>query len=296
MAARVPDADVIAAYEKYGHLGQAAASVGIHKSSLHERLVRLGVSTSKARAWKPADDDVLREEYLAHRIAGKVKELAVRLNRTVGAVTTRAYTLGLTDVHAPEALTALSEPEHYKRESEERYRAGQLLAALGAPDYRVAVIVLDGDPMSKARSRFARKSGAYTPPSVREAENRWIDRLSGIEPFSGNVAVACIFVRGSSQRIDVDNMLKLVMDACTRAKVWRDDSQVTGVAAVEELDPHEPRSVLALAPHTSTMRRGTDHWPACPTCGEQFNPVGKKKAVFCSAKCRAERRPAGKAA
>jgi Holliday junction resolvase RusA-like endonuclease len=289
-AKRVSDDEVVAAYEQYGHLGQAAASVGIHKSSLHGRLVKLGISTARARAWAPADDELLRAEYARHRMAGRVRDLAETADRTVGAVTQRAYSLGLTDVRGREALVPdVIERSAYTRSRDERYRAAEMLLGLGGLDYRSEQYVLAGDPMSKARSRFTKGGNTYTPASVREAEGRWIRRLADAKKYTGNVAVGCIFVRADGQRIDVDNMVKLVLDACTGAGVWMDDSQVTAIAAVEEFDPLEPRTILALMPHASTMLRGTAHWPSCPTCGEQFNPSGRKRPVFCSRACRTNR-------
>lgn len=287
---RVSDEDVIAAYERFGHLGQAAAEVGLTKSTLHGRLMRLGVSTARARAWTPAEDGLLCGQYQAYRAAGKVRDLAETLDRTLSAVTSRAYSLGLTDPGGGRDGAAREvELSAYSRSGAERHRAVGMLMAMGAVDLRFDVLVLAGDPMSKARSRFSRTGKSYTPASVKEAEARWQRRLAPIRPYMGNVAVSCIFVRADNQRIDVDNMVKLVMDACTAAKVWDDDSQVTALAAVEERDPWEPRTVLALAPHQSTMRRGSEHWPTCPVCEKQFNPAGRRRAVYCSQECRSNR-------
>lgn len=283
MALKATDDQCIAAYERFGHIGQAAGDLGIAKSTLHERLVRLGISTSTARAWGPQDDDILRAEYRTYRVSGRLRELAVKLNRTLGAVTTRAYTLGLTDPNAPEAPSRLPR-ERLPRSSDERYRAMQVALSLGALDHRMDVLVHEGDPMSKARSRFVKAGGGYTPAAVRAAEERMGAGFEAWEPFTGNVAVCCIFVRANAQRIDVDNMLKLVLDAATRAKLWADDSQVTAIAGLIEHDPYDPRTIVAMAPHRSTLARGEDSWPTCPTCGNRFNGDGRRK--FCSRECR----------
>lgn len=286
---KATDDECIAAYERFGHLGQAAAELGIAKGTLHGRLVRLGISTARVRRWSAEDDDLLRANYSHYRDTGKVLELAKLLDRTVGAVTTRAYTLGLTDPNAGEAEAWTSSREFHEYSAEDRFVVGERLLALGALDHRMDLLVLDGDPMSKARSRFTKRGAAYTPASVKAAEDRWVQRLANHQPFTGNVALVALFVRADHQRIDVDNMVKLVMDACTRAAVWQDDSQVTALAGAVELDPYRPRTILGLAPHQSTMQRGSDHWPVCGTCGEKFNPAGRHRPKYCSQKCREQR-------
>ena len=286
---RVTDEECVAAYRRFGHLGQAAAVLGIHKSSLHERLAKLGVSTARARHWSAEDDARLRADYMRYRRTGRVDVLADALGRTPGAVTTRAYNLGLTDPRAGEegAFTPLAGPS--RSSQDDRFRVGEQLFSLGAVGHTMHLFVLDGDPVSKARARFSGRNGVYTPPTVREAEERWVARLRGVEKFTGNVALAAMFVRSTKQRIDVDNMLKLVADACTRARIWDDDSQVTAMAGLVEYDKDRPCTVLGLAAHESTMQRGTDHWPVCPTCNDKFNPAGRKRPKFCSAECRAAR-------
>lgn len=288
---RASDEDCIAAYERFGHLGQAAASLGIHKSTLHGRLVKLGVSASKNRPWGPGDDERLRKDYMRFRKAGMVGELAAQLGRTTGAVCTRAYGLGLTDANAGEDGAYVPGEPPARVAGDDRERVGRLLLALGARDTDMWITTLEGEPMSKARARFTGKGGVYTPPSVKEAEQRWVGRLQGMPKLTGNVALAAMFVRGNRQRIDVDNMLKLVGDACTRAEIWEDDSQVTGMAGLVELDRTQPRTILALAEHESTMLRGSAHWPICVTCGEKFNPAGRKRPKFCSRECRDDRTP-----
>lgn len=292
---KATDEQCIAAWRQFGHLGQAAAAIGIHKSSLHERLIRLGVSTARNRAWSPQDDDRVRAEYMTFRRTGRVAALAEEMGRTTGALNTRAYVLGVTDPGAGE--DDAYEPKWIAPRdlTDDRFRIGEVLMGLGATDERIHLHVLDGDPMSKARARFSRRGGAYTPASVREAEGRWVRQLSSIPRFTGNVALAAMFIRSNRQRIDVDNMLKLVADACTAAAVWDDDSQVTAMAGFVELDAAHPRTVLGLAPHVSSLQRGTDHWPRCATCGKQFNPAGRTRPKFCSQACR-HNRPTPKAA
>lgn len=168
-------------------------------------------------------------------------------------------------------------------------RAMQLLEAL-CPQHTVNVVRLDGEPASKARPRFTSRGKPYTPVKTTEHENRIAERLEKLDPYPGNVAIACIFYRSSRQRIDSDNMLKAVLDGATKAKVWEDDSQVTAVVGIVDYDPDNPRTIIGLGHHTNTgMTRGDDAKVACEACGKLFFPGGKRRehARWCSRECAA---------
>ena len=49
--------------------------------------------------------------------------------------------------------------------------------------------------------------------------------------------------------------LKLVADAGTKARVWRDDKQITAWSCQLELDREHPRTVIAVATHISSLKR-----------------------------------------
>ena len=122
----------------------------------------------------------------------------------------------------------------------------------------------DGPPISKARARVVVKNGrtmAFTPERTETAETalawRWRLALHGVT-YDGNLALAAIFYRPNRQRIDVDNMLKLVLDAGTQARAWHDDCQVTTIAARTELDAECPRTEIALMPANSTLYRSRE--------------------------------------
>lgn len=137
------------------------------------------------------------------------------------------------------------------------------LATLGAlrrdpvlPE-RTTVIVHPGRPQPKARARTF-KGRYFTSKETAKAEQALLTtfRLEVLErPWMCNVAIVAIFYRPTRQRTDLDNLMKLVMDAATKANVWRDDSQVTAQASFIELDPVNPRTVIALCPATSTLDR-----------------------------------------
>lgn len=153
------------------------------------------------------------------------------------------------------------------------------------------IVVHDGPPVSKARARFAIKSRHhYTPETTRTAEDAlaWRFRALGRPALSKCVAVVATFFRPNYQRIDIDNLTKLVFDAATRAGLWTDDCHVTAQASFLELDVDRPRTVVAICPTTSTLDRSARF--TCRRCGTLFNRWGvaaqKCPPQFCSRACR----------
>lgn len=146
-----------------------------------------------------------------------------------------------------------------------------------------------GDPASKARARWSSKSHrTYTPAKTVAAqellEEAFRKALNG-QRLEGNVAIAAVFYRPNHQRIDADNLMKLVLDAATKAGVWIDDSQVTAQASVVELDAELPRTIVAIGPTASTLNRG-ELTQVCPRCGKRFRVVRSiKPRKYCSRSC-----------
>lgn len=170
-------------------------------------------------------------------------------------------------------------------------RALDIYAMIASPyengDESMAYVVIPGPPASKARPRFTRTGRAYSAPGEREAEahtRSYLERMVD-EPWTGNVALGCVFFRPNYQRIDVDNMLKHVNDAANEV-LWRDDSQVTALMGLVEYDAENPRTLVMLAPHRSTLARGSDHSRECLICGKPFSLIGiNPKKRTCSKEC-----------
>src|SRR5438445_760549 len=78
---RVSDEALAAAYKETGNVHKAGALVGLSGSTVHERLVRLGITRQNPR-WTDADDERLRLEYILFRDTGQLSVLASSMGRT----------------------------------------------------------------------------------------------------------------------------------------------------------------------------------------------------------------------
>ena len=98
---------------------------------------------------------------------------------------------------------------------------------------------IPGEPVSKERPRVTKRKGksiTYTPKGTRVAELAiaWetVAQNPGITLEAElNFRVDVLFVSKSNRRRDIDNMIKLVLDALNGV-VYRDDSQVVEIHAV----------------------------------------------------------------
>jgi Holliday junction resolvase RusA-like endonuclease len=170
----------------------------------------------------------------------------------------------------------------------------KLRALIGDEDpHDMIVFVHDGPPVSKARARWdGRRRGHYTPDKSNRAQSALATHFMVTvpdRPWGSNIAIAAIFFRPNHQRIDADNLMKLVMDAGTEAQVWEDDCQVTAQAAFIELDADRPRTIVALCPTRSTLNRARARKFKCQTCGIDFARdrfvTGHQFRRFCSVRC-----------
>lgn len=136
----------------------------------------------------------------------------------------------------------------------DRERILVLLRALGAGG-EATVLTIDGEPVPKPRARHG-NGRTFATRRQRGAEARLAHALREAfpRPLTGNVALAAIFFRSSRRVVDRDNLDKLLCDA-SNTIVVHDDSQVTAGAQLVELDREHPRTVVAIASHTSTLTR-----------------------------------------
>lgn len=183
-------------------------------------------------------------------------------------------------------MTALAPDTH--REPTDFDRALAMCSVLSAGTDNMTFLVLPGDPYSKSRPRFSRNGKTYVKKEDRQQEEVTALRLRQYfkQPKTGNVALGCIFFRSNRQRIDADNMLKHVCDAANGI-VYLDDSQVTAVLGIVELDAEHPRTIIVIADHVTTMTRGTDATVPCQQCSTPISVIGRKTPPeFCSRTCR----------
>lgn len=99
----------------------------------------------------------------------------------------------------------------------------------------VAQFEIEGEPVVKGRPRFTRNGRTYTPKTTVEAELRVAEAFKaaagGFVPERSDVyALHVLFEMGTLRRKDIDNLLKLVMDALNGV-AWVDDHQVVEVLA-----------------------------------------------------------------
>lgn len=169
-------------------------------------------------------------------------------------------------------------------------RALSMFSALGlGQSDSLSVVTIPGAPWSKSRPRFGR-GRAYTKKEDIDAETRTATYLKSVvkRPLEGNAGLVCIFYRPNRQRIDTDNLIKHVCDA-GNGVLWLDDSQCTAVMGVIELDAENPRTVVAIGEHTSTLRRGSDATKPCKVCGGPIRLDGHSgnAPLTCAGPCRA---------
>lgn len=102
----------------------------------------------------------------------------------------------------------------------------------------------------------------HQPPEDAAAEKATREQIQAAwtqEPLGCNVRVSAVFYRSTRGTVDLDNLLKHVLDAAAGV-LFVNDCQVTAYGDVElHLDRDNPRTELAIEVHTgATMVRDYD--------------------------------------
>lgn len=112
----------------------------------------------------------------------------------------------------------------------------------------VQVFYIDGEPTSKGRPRFTRNGRPYTPSKTKEAtdiianhikENNVWKKIEVGNPVGVYIRFFCKrpqhLKKGDkvlkTTKPDLDNYVKLILDACNKSEIWHDDSQVVEILA-----------------------------------------------------------------
>lgn len=131
----------------------------------------------------------------------------------------------------------------------------QVLGFIGGDASKALVFTIPGEPKPKKRPRFG-KGRAYSAPEQIEDEARLRNAMMSldVDPFTGTLALVCIFYRSTQRRVDTDNLVKQIMDASTGI-LWYDDDQVTATAKFLEVDRDHPRVAIGVVPYSCSVRR-----------------------------------------
>lgn len=163
---------------------------------------------------------------------------------------------------------------------------------IGIPEKRDIVLefTVTGEPTSKSRARFTKrgsKTFAYTPEKTKQAEQRIAAEYlaaGGPKGRDSEIAygVTAHFFNGTRQRRDVDNMVKLVLDALNGV-AWVDDVQVIEIAARKNfVGRADARTEITVYQAGAVERRTTE----CARCGKRFETWPSIPAKHCSMECR----------
>lgn len=116
--------------------------------------------------------------------------------------------------------------------------------------YRILKLTIPGQPIPKGRPRFGR-SRTFTPKRTISAEagiaaefHRNLGVRHTLEtPVTGKLHVRVRFFRKDHTRVDLDNLLKLPLDALN-GLAWVDDNQIISLIGSKHYDKENPRTEI----------------------------------------------------
>ena len=108
----------------------------------------------------------------------------------------------------------------------------------------IATCVVHGNPAPKERARVT-DHGAYTPAGTAGWEGVVGWAYKGKHQFDGPVAVRLRFYRCDRRNVDLDNLIKAVLDGLN-AVAYGDDSQIVRIEAELHYDRKNPRAEIEI--------------------------------------------------
>lgn len=164
-------------------------------------------------------------------------------------------------------------------------------------------ISCDGDPIAHQRPRQGHGGHFYTPEKTRLYRQvlvgAIIEQANGISLVAERdltFGVQARFYRGTRQRIDIDNMLKTILDAITQSGFWFDDSRVHELCGTVEKGVACPRVEFIVYRHhlrgDEASGGGYDFPEKCAHCGKALSQAKAKSypstpRKYCSKECSA---------
>lgn len=148
-----------------------------------------------------------------------------------------------------------------------------------------------GEPVAHQRPRLGRGGKTYTPQKTKEYKEglAWIIK-SEIRNYKIDkealYGIQAIFYRSNRQRVDIDNLLKTVLDSLTLAGFWADDAQVREISARLLKSQKQARTEFVVY-------KISEEWAHVPSSKCQYcnGPISPKKTYpssirqFCSNEC-----------
>jgi Holliday junction resolvase RusA-like endonuclease len=127
---------------------------------------------------------------------------------------------------------------------------GSDLEREGAPElYSMSVCIpVPGNPRPKSRPRVV-NGRAYTPKATAEYERYLRDFLAPRwerKPLTEPLSVQMYFYRDTRRRVDLDNLIKSVLDAM-QGLVFVDDYQIVRISAEKRYDAEFPRVEVTIS-------------------------------------------------
>ncbi|HSW41041.1 MAG TPA: hypothetical protein VLM76_00840 [Patescibacteria group bacterium] len=166
---RVSDERLLEAYQRLGSVDKVGAEVGLNRSSVHERLVKLGAN-KPINVFTEEERDRLRRDYLVYRDLGQLSRLAESMGRTVPFLARQARALGLTDPARPkpwlQTWSAMTEEQAALLMDDfkaSRLGLGQYVAKLGWDDdgFRKVMVRYFPDEWESVIESKAPRQSAY---------------------------------------------------------------------------------------------------------------------------------------